>query len=758
MRILLGFHPSLDALSDYRRATHTPHATTTRDPVARHVARCARCQASLVFLDSLDQRVAQLPSHDASAQLRQRILDTRADGTRAIVPLVNDGTSSARTVARPASRSKWIGISAAAGLTAIAVIGSLMAGAPTVEAAAVAGTMQLSNDTPQRGERVTVRYRAGSTLSGYNLLNLRARVRTREAREYATGIPVVTLATLRKERDGTFSASFVLPDSIVFAALAVEDSVATEIDDHGGRTWTVRRAAAAKQPTLSAIEQHFYDLMGKNWEGVFTQARSLVQIYPDSIAAWSLLQSSHSWMGWSVDSVRSFHRAKVAHFDRTLRAQTHPSGDDMGRLSWYARNVDSTVAAYWKARAIATAPTNEYAVQARMSASMRTFWTDNDTTAVLRAMDNLWSDANADRRRQILSYILEVALPTGDTAIIRRWTDRQLHAGLSGGSGSVSSTVRAMASEFVKVPALRTEGLDQLRAELARLRDNKSVQRTEPRSLDETQSRYQERLDRYTRSVLAALGRGLVLAGQPRQALDTLALATAAGWNIDVFRDVRTASLSAGDTARAITMAARLVVDPRTNLGRADTLATRSAAIVGESAWQRLVAQERQEMVRRILEVSRPRSLSKPMTLIALDGSTTDLSTLSKGHVTIVAFWSRHCGPAIMALPELQRVAERMAKVGVRTLMVVDESQRSPELQTFLQENRVTLPVYLDAKKLASQAFNQWGTPEFFVLDQDGRMVFPSTSDTDVLLVRAEAVRLAAVGSARAEAELRQKP
>ena len=116
---------------------------------------------------------------------------------------------------------------------------------------------------------------------------------------------------------------------------------------------------------------------------------------------------------------------------------------------------------------------------------------------------------------------------------------------------------------------------------------------------------------------------------------------------------------------------------------------------------------------------------------------------MTKGEVTVVAFWSRFCGPAIEVIPRLHQVATRLGESGIRTVTILEETQSSPSLTAFLKSHDFTLPVLLDAKGEASAAFNQWGTPYFYVLDAQGRIVFEPTSDLDQLLVNAEAVRLA---------------
>ena len=73
--------------------------------------------------------------------------------------------------------------------------------------------------------------------------------------------------------------------------------------------------------------------------------------------------------------------------------------------------------------------------------------------------------------------------------------------------------------------------------------------------------------------------------------------------------------------------------------------------------------------------------------------------------------------------------------------LVLAEPGASPALAAFLAKSRVTGPVYFDARHEGSRAFNQWGTPNYFVLDGDGRVRFDVTSSADEVLARAEALR-----------------
>jgi thiol-disulfide isomerase/thioredoxin len=238
------------------------------------------------------------------------------------------------------------------------------------------------------------------------------------------------------------------------------------------------------------------------------------------------------------------------------------------------------------------------------------------------------------------------------------------------------------------------------------------------------------------------LGQALIAAGQSSAGRDMLAEAAATGWNLEVFRAVRIASMAAGDTTRALTMAARIAVDPRTTTAFADSVRPIAERRLGQGGWRIQLDSARAAFVDRMLADAPTRSLSTGARLRDLDGRPLALRSLTQGHVTVIAFGSRFCGPAIEDLPRLNAVAARLARSGVRVIGIVEEQSASSELKAFLREKQVSVPTYLDNGHETSRAFNQWGTPNYYVLDTDGRIRFDVATSADEALARAEAVRL----------------
>jgi Redoxin len=729
MKALTNDHPSLAELSDllaWGRGRTTP-AEMLALPHAIHARSCITCQESMAFLESLRARASTLPSPAATVGLRERIMQSRA------VPLRPIAISEAVTVRRTTRR--WLPATAIAAALALVFSGMFVSRDHELQAGATAGVMELSTSTPRPGERVRITYRPGVSLSRFSELRVRARVRTQWAESSAAGVPIVTLATLTKQRDGSFTANCDLPDSIVYAALAVEDTAATEIDDRDSRTWELLRATDSGRVTFDALQQRMNDLMGRNWDEVFATVQRMVDEYPDSIRSWSNLRAANSWRGMAADSNRAPHLASLAKFEHRTRAERVPSGDQLGWMYWYARGVDTNAAVYWRERLQREAPLASFAVMNRMSDALRSLWVSKDSATALRTLEALWADAPRDRRESIANYACEIALAGEDTAAMRRWSDRLMSM-----PTATPGLARLVAMRFVSIPALRAEGMQRLRQQLAAL----EAQPVSERALDETRAAQRARIGRSTRTTYSALGRSLLMNGQTRAALDTLALASAEGWEPEIFRAVRSASLAANDTGTALLMTARLVVDPRTTARALDSLQQFGQRIRGATVWLAMLTAQRAEFVKRTLASARARIMVDDVRLGAIDGNAAELRAITRGKVTVVAFLSRFCGYAIEAIPALNVTADRLAQRGVQTVVVVDERTRSAGLDSFLASHKVASPVYLDTAKDASTAFNQWGTPNYFVVDGAGRIMFGATSSLDDALVRADAVRLAA--------------
>ena len=715
-------HPTLDRLSDFLAG----EAAASRPRIATHLERCSSCRKSLRFLRDASGAAKEVPLAEPSAGLRDRVISSRAAGARTILPL-HDARQQGR---------RWMSPAVAAALLA-ALAGTMLVRRPNaMEAGTTRGTLIFSPAAPQPGQRVTVSYRPSALLATQPWLALRARLRSRTGESYNGGIPVTTVAQLRAGSGDVFTASFVLPDTVVYGAFVVEDSSAGVIDDDGSRSWEILVSEAYGRPLFDALEQRANDMMGRNWEEGLATAQRMVALYPESLVGWNWLHSFHSWSGRAEDdSIRSLHRRRLVAFDSEFTPQQAIAPDQEGWLAWYASSIDSTVAARWRTRLLREAPTNSFAIQWRLMAALDSLRTTRDTAQALHRLDSLWSEAPRDRLSQVATYGTSLAFESGDSTLIERWTSR-----LTQSARDPRATARWVATRFATVPALRGEAIRRLRAEL----DGNARLPSAERALDETAAEQRARHAGTRRQMMAALGQALVEDGQTAEGRRALADAAASGWDPDVFRAVRKASLVAGDSGRALEMAAWLAADPRTAPAFADSVRASAQRRLGDAGWHRELDSARALFVERMLAGASARSLSGDGRVRDLNGRAHSVRDLTKGHVTVVAFWSRFCGPAVEAIPRMNEVASRLARVGVPVVSILDERRSSPALRAFLREKHVTTPVYLDSRHEASLAFNQWGTPYFYVVDGEGRIRFDVTNSPDEALARAEVLRLSA--------------
>jgi hypothetical protein len=247
---------------------------------------------------------------------------------------------------------------------------------------------------------------------------------------------------------------------------------------------------------------------------------------------------------------------------------------------------------------------------------------------------------------------------------------------------------------------------------------------------------------------LAFLGRSLITSGERQSGLDTLKLAARSGWDPQIIRAIRNASLAAGDSANAWIMTARLVADPSTDVVMRDSLDQSARLALGNAGWSRLRDDASQLFSARILERSKMQSIVGTPRLRDVRGTTAPLAKLASGKVTVVAFWSRFCGWALNDLDNIGYVAQRLSKTGGQLLLVVDdEREPSPALLSLLASHKVRVLPYVDVAHSASKGFNNWGTPQYYVLDEHGRVRFDVVDEAREALVQAEALRLSRTGA-----------
>jgi len=101
-----------------------------------------------------------------------------------------------------------------------------------------------------------------------------------------------------------------------------------------------------------------------------------------------------------------------------------------------------------------------------------------------------------------------------------------------------------------------------------------------------------------------------------------------------------------------------------------------------------------------------------------LDGQSISLSSL-KGKPVLVNFWATWCSPCVSEMPYIQEIHEDWSDSGLMVL-AINMGDSASEVEQFLQEHDLSLPVLLDIKKVAAPKYGIRAIPTTFFIDKDG--------------------------------------
>lgn len=617
----------------------------------------------------------------------------------------------------------------AAGLFAIAAAAMLsMRG--NVHAAENESQLVISPGAPHARERIQIRYRPDiASFARAKRLVLRGRLRTPQNAMYSGGTTVRTLANLDRAEDGVFRGGFILPDSVVYVAMVVEDSLATTVDDRNGRLWTVLVHGLDGKPTLDAVTQRQNDFMGRSWEEAYAAAKLNVELHPQYVVVWTALEFfERALLGdIAADSLAQSRHAMIDHLIRRDSSVAHTPSSELSAIVWRSYgNHDSSAFNYWYDRLRREAPHDPQVAQmATLRLAERYRRTAPQT--LLDSLERLWAQVAPVYGPGVLLINTgeQVARKLGDGNSYLRWVDRE------SGQDSLFRTGVSLAS----FAPTRQEGMHRIRAALRQSAQDFASER--PLPLNETE--YRRVLADRRRELLAALGEALIADKKLREGLDTLSIAVKDGWNLQLLKSVVSQQLMLGDTNAALTTEARIVVDPRTSRAHADSVSRLALARLGPAQWAEILANAQKEMVREVMNGAQLRSVPGDPSVVNAAGEVKHLKALTAGRPSVVVYWSRHCGAALEALSAIDSVGQALHERGTAAYLIVDESP-SAETAKFFREHKIGMPVLYDSKRELASALRNFGTPAYYVLDEQGRIRFNQVNEVNDVLLQVAAI------------------
>lgn len=704
-------HPSTRELYGFAHGD-----VVSNSSLKRHLEKCGQCRDEIRILRELRSRIADSGMPRANPALLENIRRRIADNDPVLLP-----------IADPSSQTPWPLLASVAAALLLCVGAWALWPIQSVHALTLYGDLRFAPNHLVPGQRIDVAYRPGSILSGVDRVVLRARYRTVSDQAYSYATKQTVAAQLVPDAQGVFRGSFTVPDSIVYAAFALENKEGTRVDHNGWRLWDLMREAHRGKPTFDALEQRVNDLYGRNMEEALRVTQRRASLYPDLPQSWGSVVGLERFMLGEPhqDSTIASHRARLYIFDEDFRKRPVVSFDDMDGIATYAvQLLDSgfprvrAIARYWEKREQGD---TSRTLHARIMRAFVLMDSARKTPAkFLPALDSLWQADGRD-----LPFLAQnawvFAKIAGDNRATLRWTDR------------LAAYMPELASyyygEILKIPGLKDSALVRLRASLPRLYTRQDSLRPLERNVEE-----QEGADGHAASeILKSIGMALVASGKIREGLDTLDLAAKHVWDANLFRQIAEVRLAAGDTAGSLPLFAFAAADPGSSPGFTDSVLTRIRGSSERARWPILMENASREMRRRVLKDAVSRVYDSQARLVNSSGRSVALGELARGKVVVITFWSRYCGPSRQQqIPALDRLSIALARYGVALVPIAEESP-SADLSEFLRTQKVTIPVYYDRWREAGRAFSQWGTPQYDIIDGAGRIRFARTSQANVV-------------------------
>lgn len=622
----------------------------------------------------------------------------------------------------------------------------LTGGSESLIAASVDGELRVLTLQPRAGGRVDVEYVAPATLVGEARLQLRALFRRPWDEPYADATVYQRVALLERGRDGRFRGSFVLPDSTVYVALAVENEDASRVDSHGGKRWDVLAYDDSGRIAWDAYQQKINELHGRNSDAALAAARERAAVYESDPRAWSYVRYLEQVnLSGAAQALVPQHRARVLEMHRQFSAVPNPSNELIESMRNYLVQFDSrsdstlsAVGAFWRA-----ARTRRIA-QTLAAARSDVVVTDETVAEWMlwelnrHAMSSPDSAGPALERLEALAARLpretnvvrtvgyQLARNSGDYSAFLRWADRR--------SASMPNRPETWYPELFQVDSLRRPAIERLSAIAEQLLRPDDARRP----LEMTRSEAARVDSAHAMRVLVQVAVGLELVQDTTGALRVLDRAALIGWNRPVAIRRATLRLAMGDTDEAIEPLAQIVVDPTTPKSQADSL-LRLVTHIDSDRWRAASTNAERALRSYFLRDATREVLPESVTVTDSSGHAVSLRTIAGGARTVVLFWSPFCPYSRAELQKIRPLLESLHREGAR-LVIISEQPRSAETDSVSIDLELGGASYYDAQGDAGRAFRIWSIPNYAVLDASGVLRF-SNSTADRVVAQVASLR-----------------
>jgi len=523
---------------------------------------------------------------------------------------------------------------------------------------------------------------------------------------------------------------------VQYAAFAVENVGATRVDSHERQLWELLVHERSGKPTYNALHQRENDLMGRNGALAFVAAQDRVKYYPERPDAWAnLFFEERINLGEHSVGQLATHRARLEAFHqkwKTRRDTPYVIVEGlfsyMGQVTDTSESLGRNIRTRWRPDWLRMTDRDpggyERAADRWWRINMIALKGVDSARYALLAAERYWQGAghNLPMGARLGAQMARLANDSG--AVRRTWLDRY--------ATSYRTAAEYLYHEMALIPTLRRDAVYRLTVLVDELMVPSDTRRPLELSRQEAMTVDSAR----ARVALGFIGDALLELGDSTNARTAYGRATNEGWNVSLFRKAALVQMAMRDSQRAVTNLAKVVIDPGTPPPQVDSLSREGRRIVGGARWNALTDSAENIMSHYFL-ASAERSMGiGAVTVQTAAGRAASLDEILGGRVSVVTFWSMTCAPSRVQTLALDTLAARLGRMNV-TLVPVTTDVRTEVEAAYLRKAGVHTPVYYDRDGSAKRAFNQWATPEYYVLDATGRIRFRHSS-MDVVLAQAK--------------------
>ena len=112
-----------------------------------------------------------------------------------------------------------------------------------------------------------------------------------------------------------------------------------------------------------------------------------------------------------------------------------------------------------------------------------------------------------------------------------------------------------------------------------------------------------------------------------------------------------------------------------------------------------------------------------------LTGKLVDLKDF-QGRAVLVNFWATWCEPCRDEMPSIERLRAKLAGKPFEVI-TVNYGEGAPRIASYLEKEKISLPVLLDTDKQTAAAWGASGLPMTFLVDATGRARFWAFGECD---------------------------